>query len=267
LTPAVEVRGLVKRFGPLTVLDGVDLTVAAGQVLCVIGPSGSGKSTLLRCINALEKPEEGLIFVNGQCVGWRREGDELRQETPAELARHRAAIGMVFQSFNLFPHMTAIQNVAIGPQVVLKRDKHQVLEAAREALRSVGLAGKENNYPRQLSGGQQQRVAIARALAMEPSVMLFDEPTSALDPELVGEVLGVMANLAEQGMTMLVATHEMQFAREVADAIAVFDRGKIIEHGPPSQVMDAPRHERTASFLARVTPQFQKAGGSPAASP
>jgi polar amino acid transport system ATP-binding protein len=249
---AVQVCQVSKRFGSVTVLDRVDLAVPRGHVLCVIGPSGGGKSTLLRCINALETPDDGLVFVYGQCIGWQQRGGVLRQQRPRALAAHRSAVGMVFQSFNLFPHMTAIENVMLAPRHVRKMPKRTAHADARAFLASVGLAGKEDRYPRQLSGGQQQRVAIARALAMKPKVMLFDEPTSALDPELVGEVLAVMEGLAAEGMTMIVATHEMQFARGVATSVAVIDGGRVVEHGRPSAVMDNPANPRTRAFLSRV---------------
>jgi polar amino acid transport system ATP-binding protein len=252
VNPIVRVANLTKSFGPVTVLDGINLTVDAGRVLCIIGPSGGGKSTLLRCLNGLETPDEGFVFVNGECLGWHERRGALRRDSGRSLAASRARIGMVFQSFNLFPNMTAIQNVALGLRVVQRMPKDQAVDQARRALDAVGLAAKYGSYPRQLSGGQQQRVAIARALAMKPSVMLFDEPTSALDPELVGEVLSVMESLAADGMTMLVATHEMSFARDVASTVAVMDGGRIIESGPPTRVLTAPDNSRTAAFLSKV---------------
>ncbi|GAA0592266.1 amino acid ABC transporter ATP-binding protein [Actinomadura livida] len=239
---AVEIRGLRKSFGTNEVLRGVDFHVAPGEVVCVIGPSGSGKSTLLRCVNLLEEPTAGTVRVTGV--------DLTGPEVDIDAARRR--IGMVFQSFNLFPHLTALGNVVIAQRKVLRRARPEAERIARELLERVGLADKVGSYPAQLSGGQQQRVAIARALAMGPEVMLFDEPTSALDPELVGDVLGVMRGLAEAGMTMLVVTHEMSFAREVADRVVFMDGGVIVEEGPPSRVIDDPAHARTRAFLSRV---------------
>ncbi|MBO2446238.1 amino acid ABC transporter ATP-binding protein [Actinomadura barringtoniae] len=238
----VEVTGLHKSFGDLEVLKGIDLKVEPGEVVCIIGPSGSGKSTLLRCVNLLEEPSSGTVRVGGT---------ELTDpDVDIDAARRR--IGMVFQSFNLFPHLTALGNVTIAQRKVLKRDKDEAERIGRDNLKRVGLADKVDSYPAQLSGGQQQRVAIARALAMGPEVMLFDEPTSALDPELVGDVLAVMRKLAVDGMTMLVVTHEMSFAREVADRVVFMDGGVVVEQGPPSQVIANPSQERTRSFLARV---------------
>jgi polar amino acid transport system ATP-binding protein len=238
----IELRDLHKSFGDLEVLRGVDLDVAAGEVVCVIGPSGSGKSTLLRCVNLLEEPTGGTVRVAGT---------ELTDpDVDIDAARRR--IGMVFQQFNLFPHLTALNNVAIAQRKVLKRSREEAERTARDNLERVGLADKMDSYPAQLSGGQQQRVAIARALAMDPAVMLFDEPTSALDPELVGDVLGVMRKLALDGMTMLVVTHEMSFAREVADRVVFMDDGAIVEAGPPAQVIGSPRHARTRTFLSRI---------------
>jgi polar amino acid transport system ATP-binding protein len=238
----VEIEKLHKSFGDLEVLKGIDLSVEPGEVVCVIGPSGSGKSTLLRCVNLLEEPTSGRVRVGGV---------ELTDpEVDIDAARRR--IGMVFQSFNLFPHLTALGNVTIAQRKVLKRDKEEAERVGRENLKRVGLADKVDSYPAQLSGGQQQRVAIARALAMGPEVMLFDEPTSALDPELVGDVLAVMRKLAVDGMTMLVVTHEMSFAREVADRVVFMDGGVVVEQGPPSQVIADPSHERTRAFLSRV---------------
>jgi polar amino acid transport system ATP-binding protein len=248
----VHAQAVHKRFGRLEVLKGVSLEVAAGEVLCLLGPSGSGKSTFLRCINHLEKIDAGRLSVDGELVGYRQAGDKLHELRDAEVARKRAQIGMVFQRFNLFPHMTALENVAEAPQLVLRRSRRDARAAAADLLAMVGLSDKERAYPAQLSGGQQQRVAIARALAMEPKLMLFDEPTSALDPELVGEVLDVMRRLAADGMTMIVVTHEIGFAREVADAAAFMDDGVVVETGAPREVFAAPRHERTRAFLSKV---------------
>ncbi|MGW8379401.1 amino acid ABC transporter ATP-binding protein [Streptomyces sp. ODS28] len=239
---AIDIAGLHKSFGALEVLRGIDLSVRAGEVVCVIGPSGSGKSTLLRCVNLLEEPTSGTVTVAGAEVT----GPDV------DIDRVRRRIGMVFQSFNLFPHLTALGNLTIAQRRVLGRGRAEAERVAREQLRRVGLTDKEGVYPAQLSGGQQQRVAIARALSMEPELMLFDEPTSALDPELVGDVLAVMRALADEGMTMLVVTHEMSFAREVADRVVFMDGGALVEEGPPSQVIADPRHARTRSFLARV---------------
>ncbi|MBB4941555.1 polar amino acid transport system ATP-binding protein [Streptosporangium album] len=239
---AVEIRDLHKSFGNLEVLKGIDFAVDPGQVVCVIGPSGSGKSTLLRCVNLLEQPTSGRVVL---------EGIELTdRDVDIDAARRR--VGMVFQQFNLFPHMTALQNVMIAQRRVLKRGKAEAEKIARENLEKVGIADKCDAYPLQMSGGQQQRVAIARALAMSPALMLFDEPTSALDPELVGDVLTVMRKLAEEGMTMLVVTHEMAFARDVADRVVFMDGGVIVEDGPAAQVIGDPQHERTKTFLRRV---------------
>ena len=250
--PMVEARGVHKSFGRLEVLKGIDLTVQRGEVLCLIGPSGSGKSTFLRCINHLEKIDGGRLAVDGHLVGYRQAGGRLFELRDREVCATRAQIGMVFQRFNLFPHMTALENVMLGP-VVVKREDRVVVEArARRLLERVGLSDKVASYPNQLSGGQQQRVAIARALAMEPKLMLFDEPTSALDPELVGDVLDVMRDLAASGMTMIVVTHEMGFAREVGDTVVFMDGGVVVEAGDPGQVLVEPRHERTRSFLAKV---------------
>ena len=238
----IEVRDLHKSFGELEVLRGIDFRVAQGEVVCVIGPSGSGKSTLLRCINLLEQPTSGQVFVGGVEV----------TDPDVDLDAARRRIGMVFQQFNLFPHLTALENVTIAQRRVLRRDKAAAERVARENLERVGLTDKADAYPAQLSGGQQQRVAIARALAMGPELMLFDEPTSALDPELVGDVLAVMRRLAGDGMTMVVVTHEMSFAREVADRVAFIDHGVFVEEGPPAQVIGDPKHERTRTFLARL---------------
>ncbi len=248
----VAIRGVEKRFGAFQALRGVSLDVAAGEVLCVIGASGSGKTTLLRCVNQLVATDAGAIWLGGELLGRRVDAGRLYKLSEAEIAWQRRRTGMVFQRFNLFPHLTALQNVTEGPVQVLRR---QPAEAAREAmalLERVGLAGKAHAYPAQLSGGQQQRVAIARALAMRPELMLFDEPTSALDPELVGEVLTVMQELARSGMTMIVVTHELAFAREAANRVAFMDGGAIIEAGPASQVLGAPSEARTRAFLSAV---------------
>jgi polar amino acid transport system ATP-binding protein len=252
MTPVVSAQKICKSFGSLDVLKGINLEVQEREVLCLIGPSGSGKSTLLRCINHLEKIDAGRLYVDGVLVGYRQRGDKLHELRESEVAFQRKDIGMVFQRFNLFPHMTALDNVMEAPIQVRREPKAQVRERALELLDRVGLGDKAKNYPAQLSGGQQQRVAIARALAMKPKLMLFDEPTSALDPELVGDVLGVMKQLAKDGMTMVVVTHEMQFAREVADKVLFMDGGVVVEEGPPDQVIGSPREERTKSFLARV---------------
>jgi len=241
-----------KRFGRLEVLRGVSFDVAKGEVVVIAGPSGSGKSTLLRCINHLEAVNKGRIYVDGQPVGYREVKGKFVEKSEREVARMRASIGMVFQRFNLFPHLTALGNVIDAPIHVRKMGRSEALEAGRAMLGKVGLGDKLDTYPAQLSGGQQQRVAIARALAMEPKVMLFDEPTSALDPELVGEVLEVMKSLAREGMTMIVVTHEMGFAREVADRVMLMDEGVIIEEGHPAQFFNNPRHERTKLFLSKI---------------
>jgi len=248
----VETIRVRKSFGSNEVLKGIDLKVEAGQVLCLIGPSGSGKSTILRTINHLETIQAGRIFVDGELVGYRQVGDVLHEMHPNEIAKQREHIGMVFQRFNLFPHLTALQNIIEAPVGVRGIDREQAITEAKALLARVGLADKENHYPSQLSGGQQQRVAIARALAMKPKLMLFDEPTSALDPELVGEVLEVMKQLAREGMTMIVVTHEMGFAREVADIVAFMDNGVIVEIGEPKAVIDNPQHERTRAFINSV---------------
>jgi polar amino acid transport system ATP-binding protein len=247
--PMLRLKGIHKRFGRLEVLKGVDLEVAKGEVICILGPSGSGKSTLLRCVNLLEPPEQGEIFIEGQdiCKG---PGSGTGEES-WELDFVRQRVGIVFQQFNLFPHKTALQNVTLAPQRVLGKSKAEAEQRGRARLERVGLGDKLNQYPETLSGGQQQRVAIARALMMEPHVMLFDEVTSALDPELVGEVLLVMRDLARAGMTMLVVTHEMQFAREVGDRLVFMDEGRIVEQGKPADVLDRPNEERTRRFLRR----------------
>jgi len=250
--PMVQAEGVHKSFGRLEVLKGIDLTVAPREVMCIVGPSGSGKSTFLRCINHLEKIDAGRLYVDGELVGYLQRGDRLYELKDREVARRRAEIGMVFQRFNLFPHMTALENVMEAPVLVKGEPKAVVRDRARALLDRVGLADKVDAYPAQLSGGQQQRVAIARALCMQPKLMLFDEPTSALDPELVGEVLDVMRQLAADGMTMVVVTHEMGFAREVGDALVFMDGGVVVESGHPREVLANPRHERTRSFLSKV---------------
>lgn len=241
-----------KSFGKLPVLRDINLSVAPGEVLCVIGPSGSGKSTMLRCINHLEQIDSGGLYLQGELMGYRVRNDRLHALREKEAARQRRQIGMVFQSFNLFPHMTILENVTVGPVRVRGENRRTAANRADDLLEKVGLAEKRRAYPRQLSGGQQQRVAIARALAMEPLLMLFDEPTSALDPELVGDVLDVMRRLAHDGMTMIVVTHEMGFAREVGDALVFMDAGAIIESGKPRDVLLKPQHERTRLFLSKV---------------
>jgi len=251
-TPMVRAEAVHKSFGRLHVLRGISLEVAPSDVLCVIGPSGSGKSTLLRCINHLERIDAGRLYVDGELVGYRQRGDKLYELPEHEVCRKRAEIGMVFQRFNLFTHMTALGNVVEAPIHVKRESRAGALERGRRLLDRVGLADKVDAYPNQLSGGQQQRVAIARALAMQPKLMLFDEPTSALDPELVGEVLDVMRSLADEGMTMIVVTHEMGFAREVGDALVFMDEGLIVEAGTPRHVLANPQHERTRSFLSKV---------------
>jgi polar amino acid transport system ATP-binding protein len=251
--PLVVVDRVQKSFGGVTVLNGLSFEVAAGEVCCIIGPSGSGKSTLLRCINRLEKIEGGMIYVAGRPVGVLPYGAKLREMPPRELAAQRRDIGMVFQSFNLFAHKTVLANIIEAPVVVKKTPRREAVSDARALLARVGLTDKADAYPDQLSGGQQQRVAIARSLAMNPKLMLFDEPTSALDPELVGEVLDAMKALAQAGMTMVVVTHEMGFARDVADRVIFMDAGEIVESGRPAEVLRNPRQERTRSFLARVS--------------
>ena len=248
----VDAQKVHKSFGANEVLKGIDFQVAPGQVVCLLGPSGSGKSTFLRCINHLEKINAGRLFVDGELVGYRQQGDKLHELSEKDVAKKRTEIGMVFQHFNLFPHMTAMGNIIEAPCQVKNEPKAEVRQRAVELLAKVGLADKANAYPRQLSGGQQQRVAIARALAMRPKLMLFDEPTSALDPELVGDVLAVMKDLARSGMTMIVVTHEIGFAREVADTVVFMDGGVVVEQGSPSDVISNPRHERTKTFLAQV---------------
>jgi polar amino acid transport system ATP-binding protein len=254
--PLVRIRGLRKNFGLHRVLDGIDLDVHEGEVTVLLGPSGSGKSTLLRCVNHLEKPDAGFVEVAGELIGYRYDssrnhGGRLHELRHHQVTRQRARIGMVFQQFNLFGHMTVLDNIIEGP-LAAGIARKQAVATAGELLDRVGLAGREGSYPRQLSGGQQQRVAIARALALQPRLMLFDEPTSALDPELVGEVLSVIRDLAASGMTMIVVTHEIGFAREVADTVAFLDDGQVVEAGPPASVLVSPRHQRARAFLAAV---------------
>jgi polar amino acid transport system ATP-binding protein len=250
--PMVRATGVRKRFGANEVLRSIDLEVRRGEVMCVIGPSGSGKTTLLRCINHLEKIQAGRLEVDGELVGYQERAGKLFELRERDVARKRAEIGMVFQHFNLFPHLTVLGNIAEAPIRVKGISKDEAADRARVLLAQVGLAGREDSYPRQLSGGQQQRVAIARALAMEPKLMLFDEPTSALDPELVGEVLAVMRDLAKSGMTMFVVTHEMGFAREVGDRMVFMDEGVVVESGTPKDVIDNPQQARTREFLSKV---------------
>jgi polar amino acid transport system ATP-binding protein len=241
-----------KRFGRLEVLKGVSLEVAKGETVCIIGPSGSGKTTFIRCVNHLEKVDGGRITVNGELIGYRERNGKLVEDSEASIARQRTQIGMVFQRFNLFPHKTALENVIEAPVHVLGKPVGEAVAQAEALLARVGLADKRDVYPGKLSGGQQQRVAIARALAMQPTLMLFDEPTSALDPEVTGEVLAVMAELAETGMTMIVVTHEMGFAREAADRIVMMDDGVVLEEGPPEHFFGTPEHERTKQFLSKI---------------
>ena len=248
----MRAEGVCKSYGRVEVLQGIDLEVAQGEVTCLVGPSGSGKTTFLRCINHLERINAGRLSVNGQLVGYRERNGKLYELKDRDVCRQCTETGMVFQSFNLFQHMTALENVIEAPQQVLKESRKAATERARSLLSQMGLSGKEGNYPKELSGGQQQRVAIARALAMQPRLMLFDEPTSALDPELVGEVLTAMLELARTGMTMIVVTHEMGFAREVADTVVFMDAGRIVEVGTPEQIMERPQQERTQAFLAKV---------------
>jgi len=250
--PLVQAKGVRKSFGRNEVLKSIDFSVNAGQVVCLIGPSGSGKSTMLRCINHLESIDGGELTVDGDHVGYQLRGNVLHEISEAEACRRRTEIGMVFQQFNLFPHMTVMENLIEAPIRVKKERREVAKERAAALLTRVGLEGKTNAYPRQLSGGQQQRVAIARALAMQPKLMLFDEPTSALDPELVGEVIQVMNDLATSGMTMIVVTHEMEFARAAADSVIFMADGRIIEQGSPNEILNNPHNERTRSFLARV---------------
>ena len=251
-TPMVRVVDLHKQYGDHEVLRGVSVDVAMGEKIAIIGPSGAGKSTLLRCINYLERPQRGHVYLDGALVGERQQNGSYAQMTERDLAPLRAQMGMVFQRFNLFPHLTALQNIAISPQRVLGLPKAQAETRARELLDKVGLSGKADAFPERLSGGQQQRVAIARALAMRPKLMLFDEATSALDPELIGEVLEVIRTLAREGMTMLIVTHEMHFAEDVADRVLFMDDGVIVEEGGPHVIFRAPEHERTRAFLRAV---------------
>jgi len=248
----VEVRGVHKSFGHHEVLKGVDLTVDAGSVTVILGPSGGGKSTLLRVINHLEKVDRGHVRVDGTLIGYRRTGNRLHELGERHVLKQRAGIGFVFQTFNLFPHLTAIENIVEAPISALGLSRAAACHKAEELLVRVGLADKANAYPRQLSGGQQQRVAIARALALDPKLVLFDEPTSALDPELVGEVLDVIRDLARAGTTMIVVTHEIGFAREVADRIVFLDDGRLVEQGTPAELLDSPEHDRTRAFLSKV---------------
>ena len=252
IEPALRVEGVRKSYGHVEVLKGIDMQVKPGEVACLVGPSGSGKSTFLRCINHLEKINSGRLYVHGELVGYEEKKGRLYELSDREVCRKRAEIGMVFQNFNLFQHMSVLENIIEAPMRVLKISKEEAVVHARELLELVGLSGREESLPKQLSGGQQQRVAITRALAMRPKLMLFDEPTSALDPELVGEVLAAMQDLANSGMTMIVVTHEMGFARKVADTVAFMDAGQIVEFGPPDQVLDEPQHERTKSFFSKV---------------
>jgi polar amino acid transport system ATP-binding protein len=248
----VKAEAVHKRFGRREVLKGITLEVKPGEVMCMLGPSGSGKSTFLRCINHLEKINAGRLYVDGELVGYRQKGDKLYELRESEVAAERAQIGMVFQRFNLFPHMNALQNVIEAPCKVKGIPREKAVHRARELLERVGLGDKIDAYPAQLSGGQQQRVAIARALAMDPKLMLFDEPTSALDPELVGDVLAVMRELARSGMTMVVVTHEIGFAREAGDSLVFMDEGVVVEQGEPREVLSNPKHERTQAFLSKV---------------
>jgi polar amino acid transport system ATP-binding protein len=250
--PMVKAEAVHKRFGRLEALNGISLEIQPGEVMCMLGPSGSGKSTFLRCINHLEKINSGRLWVDGALVGYRQSGDRLHELREREVARKRSEIGMVSQHFNLFPHMTALENVVEAPVQVKGMAKDAAVSLGRENLERVGLADKLDSYPTQLSGGQQQRVAIARALAMHPKLMLFDEPTSALDPELVGEVLDAMRALAGEGMTMLVVTHEIGFAREVGDSLVFIDGGVVVESGKPRELLANPREERTKAFLSKV---------------
>ena len=252
IEPALRVEGVRKSYGHVEVLKGIDMQVKPGEVACLVGPSGSGKSTFLRCINHLEKINSGRLYVHGELVGYQEKKGRLYELSDREVCRKRAEIGMVFQNFNLFQHMSVLENIIEAPTRVLKISKEEAIIHARELLELVGLSGREESLPKQLSGGQQQRVAISRALAMRPKLMLFDEPTSALDPELVGEVLAAMQDLANSGMTMIVVTHEMGFARKVADTVTFMDAGLIVESGAPDEVLDNPQHERTKSFFSKV---------------
>jgi polar amino acid transport system ATP-binding protein len=252
MTPMVKAESVCKSFGALHVLKGITLEIGKGEVLCMVGPSGSGKSTFLRCINHLEQVNAGRLYVDGDLIGYRERGGKLHEMSPRDAAKQRRDIGMVFQHFNLFPHRTALENVVEAPIHVKRVKKEAAVARGKDLLDQVGLAEKADAYPAQLSGGQQQRVAIARALAMNPKLMLFDEPTSALDPELVGEVLEVMKKLAAEGMTMVVVTHEMGFAREVANHLVFMDDGVVVESGPPREMLANPQHERTKAFLSKV---------------
>jgi polar amino acid transport system ATP-binding protein len=252
IEPALRVEGVRKSYGQVEVLKGINMQVKPGEVACLVGPSGSGKSTFLRCINHLEKINSGRLYVHGELVGYQEKKGRLYELTDREVCRKRAEIGMVFQNFNLFQHMSFRKNIIEARMRVLKISKEEAVIHARELLELVGLSGREESFPKQLSGGQQQRVAITRAFAMRPKLMLFDEPPSALDPELVGEVLAAMQDLANSGMTMIVVTHEMGFARKVADTVAFMDAGLIVEFGPPDQVLDNPQNERTKSFFSKV---------------
>ncbi|WP_276724088.1 amino acid ABC transporter ATP-binding protein [Pantoea septica] len=252
MAEAIALRNVTKRFSGVTVLDEVDLDIPAGSVTVILGPSGSGKSTLLRCINHLEKLDGGTIRIGGELVGYRQKSQALHELSSGEVARQRRDVGMVFQQFNLFPHRTVLQNIADAPIRVKKAPRQQALEKARALLQQVGLGGREEEWPQNLSGGQQQRVAIARALAMDPGVLLFDEPTSALDPELVGEVLQVIKQLAHSGITMVIVTHEIGFAREIADTLVFMESGRIVAAGPTQQVLDDPNNGRVRNFIATV---------------
>jgi polar amino acid transport system ATP-binding protein len=252
MSAMIQAEGVWKHFGPQTVLKDVTLQVAQGEVLCIIGPSGAGKSTFLRCVNHLETIDDGRLFVDGELMGYHERNEVMHEMRPRDVNVQRAKIGMVFQNFNLYPHMTALQNVSLAPVVVHKRPRKEADQRSHELLARVGLSHKTDRYPRHLSGGEQQRVAIARALAIQPKLILFDEPTSALDPELVGEVLAVIRDVAETGMTLLVVTHEIGFAREVGDHVAFMDGGAVVEYGPPREVLDSPREARTREFLEKV---------------
>ncbi|WP_336749662.1 amino acid ABC transporter ATP-binding protein [Pantoea vagans] len=254
-TIVIDAQKINKSYGKLVVLKSVSLSVKLGEVVVLIGASGSGKTTFIRCINQLEDIQGGEIYIHGNRIGYRqRASGSWMKDSERNIARQRLDVGMVFQRFNLFPHMTALENVIEAPIQVLRLSRDKAILEAKALLKRVGLAERENHYPAQLSGGQQQRVAIARALAMKPDVLLFDEPTSALDPEMVGEVLHVMKSLAEEGMTMIVVTHEMRFAKDVADRVVVLDQGELIEEGPPEEIFNKPKHPRTRSFLSRVLP-------------
>jgi polar amino acid transport system ATP-binding protein len=250
--PLVVARGVRKTYGAAQVLKGIDLSVHRGEVVCIIGPSGSGKSTFLRCINHLERVDGGRLYVDGELVGYREHGHKVYELPIKDVCKKRRDIGMVFQHFELFPHKTVLENILLGPVIVRRQKRSEIESYAHELLEKVGLADRADAYPAQLSGGQQQRVAIARALAMRPKLMLFDEPTSALDPELVGEVLKVMRELAESGMTMIVVTHEMSFARDVADRVVVMDEGRIIEDRPPRELFDGPQSARAKAFIGHL---------------